>query len=102
MANDISSSASPASTLPAFDAVDLAADDTTPPGEDILAGLPPELWPQSEVDDVEFASEEGPIFICGLDDVIGRLEEMGGALGGSSGSTLEDLGDLLHDAGFTR
>ena len=55
-------------------------------------------------DDVLSTSDdEGPIFICGLDDVLTRLEHSGGVrAGGDSGSTLEDLGILLTDAGFSR
>jgi hypothetical protein len=48
-------------------------------------------------------ADEGPIFLCGLDDLLIRLESSPGyhpSVG--AGDTLEALSDLLVDAGITR
>jgi hypothetical protein len=50
------------------------------------------------------AEDEGPIFLCGLDDLLIRLEAQPGyhPLDRASGNTLEALADLLAAAGVTR
>ena len=46
--------------------------------------------------------DEGPIFLCGLDDLLIRLESAPGYHPSADpGDTLEALSDLLIDAGIT-
>jgi hypothetical protein len=48
-------------------------------------------------------ADEGPIFLCGLDDLLIRLESSPDYHpSATSGDTLEALTDLLVDAGITR
>ena len=70
-----------------------------------LSSLPP---PQLDWTDSFGAAgpsepDEGPIFLCGLDDLLIRLESSPGYHpSATSGDTLEALTDLLVDAGITR
>jgi len=71
------------------------------------SALPPPLpldWTDSFGPTAHSADDEGPIFLCGLDDLLIRLEAQPGyhPLDQASGNTLEALADLLAAAGVTR
>ena len=71
------------------------------------SALPPLLpldWTDSFGPTAHPADDEGPIFLCGLDDLLIRLEAQPGyhPPDQASGNTLEALADLLAAAGVTR
>jgi hypothetical protein len=60
-------------------------------------------WTDSFAAAAPAQTEEGPIFLCGLDDLLVRLESSPDYRpGAGAGDTLEALSDLLVDAGITR
>jgi hypothetical protein len=68
-----------------------------------LSSLPPPDWTDSFGAAAPSESDEGPIFLCGLDDLLIRLESSPDYHpSATSGDTLEALTDLLVDAGITR
>jgi hypothetical protein len=68
-----------------------------------LSSLPPDWTDSFGAAAPSESTDEGPIFLCGLDDLLIRLESSPGYHpSAASGDTLEALTDLLVDAGITR